>query len=280
MNLLSRHAGSKLSAYAEGQLPARHTRRIGKHLSECVRCSAELDEINFAIRIAKNLPLTHAPDSLWPAVHDARPHAKPVRYWKPAAAIALLLALSAAPVWYFGYRQQLHSRYADRAPTALERIAIEQHVRSIQGSYAWELRTSDVRKLKTWVHAKTGLSASIPDRRTAEDLRLTGASLIRVGANTAAEIGYVVNAQPVTLLTARLSDLSDPPREGRMSKDVAYRYDRDHGFKILTWGSSGQAYVMVSTLPGFGQQGCFLCHTQEARRDLIRRMSPQTAASP
>jgi hypothetical protein len=41
---------------------------------------------------------------------------------------------------------------------------------------------------------------------------------------------------------------------------------------VLTWGSDGQAYAMVSDLPDNGREGCFACHTDPRRRDLIRAM--------
>jgi hypothetical protein len=85
-------------------------------------------------------------------------------------------------------------------------------------------------------------------------------------------IGYEIDRRPVTLVTARLSDLSDPPPEWRASKHVIYRHLAAGGRKLLVWGSDGQAYALISDLPGYGQEACFLCHTSPDRRTLIRSM--------
>jgi hypothetical protein len=153
---------------------------------------------------------------------------------------------------------------------------MEEHNRRVGGLARWEIETTEIPQLRSWVHAESGLSASIPEERPVEDaqqLRLVGAKVIEVGGTRAAVIGYAMDSQPVTLATARLEDLREAPQQHRFSKEIAYRYDADHGTKVLTWGADGQAYVMVSSLAGFGQQGCFLCHTAPERRSLIRNMN-------
>jgi hypothetical protein len=74
---------------------------------------------------------------------------------------------------------------------------------------------------------------------------------------------------PITLATARIEDLRDPPGEGLFSKNVSYRLDAAHGYRVLTWGVGRNAYVMVSGRVDL--KGCYLCHTAPERRRLIDR---------
>jgi hypothetical protein len=96
---------------------------------------------------------------------------------------------------------------------------------------------------------------------------VVGARIARVGDATAAVIGYEMDSEPVTLATARLADLRDPPAEGVFSKNVSYRIDSAHGYRVMTWGVGRHAYVMVSG--GGDLKGCYLCHTTPERRRLI-----------
>jgi hypothetical protein len=69
-------------------------------------------------------------------------------------------------------------------------------------------------------------------------------------------------------------DLHERLSAGFLSKDIVYRA-AEGGLKTFTWEASGQAYVMVSALPHFGERGCILCHTQPQRRALIGNMTPR-----
>ncbi|MCI0352613.1 MAG: hypothetical protein L0Z53_24600, partial [Acidobacteriales bacterium] len=99
-----------------------------------------------------------------------------------------------------------------------------------------------------------------------------GVKLVDAAGARAAVIGYQVDGRPVTLLTARVRDLHQELGEGFLSKAIIYRGGE---IKTFTWEASGQAYVMVSGLPHFGERGCILCHTQPERRKLIGNMEPR-----
>jgi anti-sigma factor RsiW len=289
LNLFGNHVGRTLSAYAQGQLAPERAAQVAEHLSLCRKCRVEMQEISFGIRLAENLPIATAPDSVWIAVQDAISRPAPGAVdktvgrrwrWELASATSAALLIAILFGWYFGFRERLRLTRARSAPTDFEVVAIEEHARRTLGAPRWELATTDIRTLRTWVYSRTMLNASIPEQRPAEDveqLGVVGAKVVQVAGKITAEIGYEVNGQPVTLMTARLKDLHDPPQETRFSKSVAYRVDSSHGYRLLTWGSDGPAYVMVSNLPGFGQQGCFLCHTAPERRKLIRKMQPATS---
>jgi anti-sigma factor RsiW len=271
-----RHVVRELTAYRQNELPPLRAKRVGEHLAGCVACRRELDEISFGIRLAEKLPAAEAPDSVWVSVRDAldrpsRPRFLPRRILVGSIVVAALFAAGLA--WYFALREPLRVTETAGPVSRLEAVAIEEHLRRIQGRIDWQIRTADLARLRRWVGESSGLSADeIPIERPAEDagrLRIVGARIARVDGATAAVIGYEMDSEPVTLATARLGDLRDAPHVAPFSKDVRYRLDRVHGYKVVTWGVSHKAYAMVSRLPGYGQTGCFLCHTAPERRRLI-----------
>lgn len=274
--MFRRHVVRELTAYRQNELPPLRAKRVGEHLAGCAACRRELDEISFGIRLAQKLPAAEAPDSVWVSVRDAldrpsRPRFLPRAVLVGATVTATLVAAGLA--WYFALREPLRVTETAGPVSRLEAVAIEEHLRRIQGRIDWQIRTADLARLRRWVGESSGLSADeIPIERPAEDagrLRIVGARLARVDGATAAVIGYEMDSEPVTLATARLGDLRDAPHVAPFSKDVRYRLDRAHGYKVVTWGVSHKAYAMVSRLPGYGQTGCFLCHTAPERRRLI-----------
>jgi hypothetical protein len=278
-----------LSVYLANQLPPREAASIEEHLAACADCRKKLEEVELGMRLARKIPLVSAPDALWISIGkalDAPAPAGRARFGRALSwglrlvAVAVLL-VGFASVWYWGFRERLHLSLSAAAPSALELAALGEHRDRVRGATNWEVEDPGIPAIRNWVEATTGLSATIPSARPSEDrqwLRMVGARTIRIDSAAAVEIGYEVRAQPVTLLTARLEDLQDPPRDARFFKDVWYR--RENGYGVLTWGSDGQAYVMISSLPAYGQQGCFLCHTTPERRRLISDMSPLRASTP
>lgn len=277
--MFRRHAIRWLSAYRDGELGPEKARSVSDHLERCPLCRAAFEEVAFGSRLAEKLPLVEAPDSLWLEVERGlarRPReAGRARRWPRVAAALTAVAIVAGAAWYAFLRQPLHVVRAAGDPSDFERATVEEHTRLVSGREAWELRTSGIGELRSWVKAASAMTADeIPIERPAEDarrLRIVGAKLARVGGATAAVIGYEMDSEAVTLATARLKDLHDPPPVGRFSKDIAYRFDALRGVHVLTWGVGHQAYVMVSRLPNHGQAGCFLCHTTRERRELIAR---------
>ena len=271
------HVSRDLSAYCQNELPTERAARVAAHLRGCAACRAELEEISFGIRLAERLPVAPAPDGIWSSVADALPSGSTTigtrrfRGWGLAAAAVALVAVVAGAAWYVILRQPLDLHPAAARPSEFELATIAAHERRVPAETGWDLQTSDIARIRSWVKASSDLTADdIPIRRPPEDaghLRVVGARLARVGGATAAVIGYEMDEQPVTLATARIAELPDPPPEGLFSKNVSYRVDSAHGYRVFTWGVGRHAYVMVS---GRGDlKGCYLCHTTPERRRLI-----------
>jgi ferric-dicitrate binding protein FerR (iron transport regulator) len=90
---MTRHIAEQLSAYCDGELAEAERRFVEAHLRECSECSRSYEEVRLGARLASQLSLSQAPDSLWNDLH--KPAAvRPSRRWifVAAAASAAVLA--------------------------------------------------------------------------------------------------------------------------------------------------------------------------------------------
>ena len=69
--MFSRHVSSLTSAYYHDELPPGQSRRVAEHLIHCLRCRAECEEVRFGAKLAAQLPVIPAPDSLWLEIEAA-----------------------------------------------------------------------------------------------------------------------------------------------------------------------------------------------------------------
>lgn len=288
--MFERHVSAKLSAYLHGQLAPDEASRVSEHLAHCQECQQEFAEITAGAELAGDLGSASAPDALWSSIQRSlqeAPAASPGQsfgwVWPkwPRVAVAvtavLLVTAGAAIAWYFEIRQPLEVTVAAAAPSEFESAAMRAYESQIKQDWQWDFVTQDPKQLRDWLRLASGLHANLPDARPPEDagrLKLVGVKLIEAGGARAAVIGYQVDSQPVTLVTARVRDLHQKIGEGFLSKAIVYRGTQGD-LKTFTWEASGQAYVMVSELPHFGERGCILCHTTPERRALISNMTPQ-----
>ncbi|MGH9532060.1 MAG: anti-sigma factor family protein [Terriglobales bacterium] len=285
-----RHSGDRLSAYCQGELPAAEARQLGQHLESCENCRQEYEEIRLGIALAENLAAVPAPTALWAGIERVLDKKGPavspfgVTGWltrRAAFAAAAIVLLMATLVWYTQLRAPVRLIVAAADPSSLERAALEQHRALNSGSERLEYVSTTPGDLRRWIRQQSGLSAGLANLQGTPDaarFQPVGARIIRVNGVQAAVVAYLVDANHVTIVTARLSDLKDAPGVGWFSKNVSYRDLPAQDLKVLTWGSGGQAYVMVSGLAGFGQQSCFICHADEEHRQKIRNAKPERSS--
>lgn len=69
--MFARHVSSLTSAYCHDELSPAQSRRVAEHLIGCQRCRGEFEEVRFGARLAAQLPLIDAPDSLWRGIEIA-----------------------------------------------------------------------------------------------------------------------------------------------------------------------------------------------------------------
>jgi len=69
--MFAKHVSSLTSAYCHDELSPEQSRRVAEHLIGCQRCRGEFEEVRFGARLAAQLPLIEAPDSLWRGIEIA-----------------------------------------------------------------------------------------------------------------------------------------------------------------------------------------------------------------
>lgn len=90
--MFAKHVSSLTSAYCHEELSPARSRRVAEHLISCQRCRGEFEEIRFGARLAAQLPLIEAPDSLWHGIGIALDRkGSPALSRKPAGVIPFLM---------------------------------------------------------------------------------------------------------------------------------------------------------------------------------------------
>ena len=103
------HVDRMIPEYCDGRLSAEDAARVEGHLERCAACRCAAEDFRFASALLTRLPVTKAPDSLWPGILaglDARDKKseKDSRSVFPARRLALaactVLMIGVATYWY------------------------------------------------------------------------------------------------------------------------------------------------------------------------------------
>ena len=104
MAFFSRHVVGSLARYSDGELDAGERQRVDAHLGSCAQCRAALDEIQFSVRLVRQLSTVSTPSSVWNGIDSAL--SEPGRSFQGrlamrwAFACALILAVGGAGYWW------------------------------------------------------------------------------------------------------------------------------------------------------------------------------------
>lgn len=270
----------ELLAHCEGV--AAEAGPFDAHLRSCPACRARAEEISAGVATMRSLPETRLPGGssirILDAVRaaEARPHAATAglhRRWMPAAVLAVLV-LTVLLVFWRSRSGVIELSRENGAPSSLEQAASQYHALRADGALNYDALLSSPAEIRRWAREEVGVSAAVALNRPPEDhdrFRLTGVKSVTVNGASAALVAFEIDSHPVTLVTMSSSSAADPPRAALFSKHVYYR--KRGATRWLTWNTSGQVYTLVSELPGYGQESCFLCHTAPEFRDRIRAMA-------
>ena len=111
--MFSKHVTKDISAYCHGELSPEESRQFAEHIISCVKCRTKYEEIKLGIKLAEQLPLLTAPDSLWEDLDKAlgRETETPARVvslrstssWRVQAAVAaaFVVVLGIGFVWFY-----------------------------------------------------------------------------------------------------------------------------------------------------------------------------------
>jgi hypothetical protein len=66
--MFSSHVTEHLSSYFHGELSDSESRRVAEHLIGCAACRAEYEEVKFGVKLAEQLPIVSAPETIWSGI--------------------------------------------------------------------------------------------------------------------------------------------------------------------------------------------------------------------
>lgn len=102
--MFNRHIERSLARYCDGELDAGERQRVDAHLASCAQCRAALDEIQFSMRLVRQLSTVSAPSSVWNGIDSALSEpgrgnqGRSAMRW--AFACVLVLAAGASAYWW------------------------------------------------------------------------------------------------------------------------------------------------------------------------------------
>ena len=155
--MFTAHVTRKFSAFLHQELSPEENRRIAEHLIGCSRCRVEFEEVKFGMRLAEQLPITPAPQSLWSEI-DAALSKQSTTYvvthprWRPQTAFAI-----AASIIVLGLAGALLIRSISNTQTswAVARLQGTPRIGSIAIGEAGKLRVGQ------WLETDAGSRAQI-----------------------------------------------------------------------------------------------------------------------
>jgi hypothetical protein len=182
-------------------------------------------------------PRFPAPPDTWTAI-ERRLEAAPRR---PRGLVFSVLAAAAAVLIALGVRRAATPRPAPAQPRLVQ-AALRIHRERLAGAFGFDLCDGSAERVRQWVCAESGLDAP-PPPSPAGGADECAAIVAAAGAPTAV-LAWERASGPVTVLTARVSDLGIESRRG-WTAGKTFR-DPKSGITLLAWRRSDQAFVLAS----------------------------------
>src|SRR5262249_23733613 len=194
--------------------------------------------------------------------------------WVAALVAVGLIAVLGSTFWYKKLRNPIRIESVSRKATKLEAFALDLLKQQKHGQPEGDFRSDDPETLSEWASNAAGLELDLADQPPADSqkYKLQGGKIWTTPSGPIAVVFFSVDQVPVTLLTVHVDALEkgEAPSEGILRKRILYRLDSSSGINLLSWTRGKQTYVFASELPNLGRAACFVCHTNERRRELIR----------
>ena len=267
--------------YLDNELSGGERDKLRSHLKGCADCRALLQkEQELSRLLSRSRPLYAAPTTLRARVsaeisQHAEQSREPIRFyeaappvvwpmlrsvrrftsWKVLAPVALALALCLILVPEI-VRQVRAADYVETAVVA--------HRSYLSGNLPLEIRSDSARVVTAWVAGKVPFHFCLPAAQSVPDskaiYRLTGARLLKYKQGVAAMIAYETPRDKITLLVASSQSAVVAGGDELHFGPLAFHYDNEGGFEVITWSNHGLSYALVSNLSGSPRQSCLVCH--------------------
>jgi anti-sigma factor RsiW len=232
-------AGSLLSARVDRELAPDDDAALELHLRDCAACDARLSALqSLRSAVAARATRHRAPAGLAERIDDALADAAPApviaprvsRFWQGLGVGAATATVAALAVGIGIFAGQ---------PSPDERIATEvaaNHVRSLMGSHAVEVASSDQHTVKPWFNGKLDYAVPVLDFTT-EGFPLVGGRLDYLDGRPVAALVYRHRLHTINVFAL-------PAKDGAGSS--APRVLTRQGFAVERWSQGGMDFWAVS----------------------------------
>ncbi len=181
-------------------------------------------------------PRFPAPPDTWEAIE--RRLETPLR--RPRGIAFPVLAAAAAVLLAFGIRRAASPRSTPAAPRLVQ-AALRIHRERLAGAFGFDLCDASAERIRQWVCAESGLEAPPPSSAGGAD---ECAAIVAAAGAPTAVLAWERASGPVTVITARVSDLGIDSRRGWIAGKTFH--DPKSGITLLAWSRSDQAFVLAS----------------------------------
>lgn len=248
-----------INLYLDGELEGEELKQFKQHINECSECAKLLkqqrdfiDSIR-ALKYEINTELGDFKQSLAKQIENFKPKKKE-RY-------PLLVLLASA---FILIGAVLFLLYSNLSRVDLTEIAIENHVRQVQGQLPLEIETSSETEISNWFHGKLKFNFRLPryPDPSNQPYKIKGARLVALNNDYAALVSYEMDNQPMTLLVAPSKSAIPHGKRKVKFKDIDFYLDSKNGYNILSWTDKGLTYALVFDFENFDwKRPCIVCHS-------------------
>ncbi|MCS7229917.1 MAG: zf-HC2 domain-containing protein [Candidatus Kryptonium sp.] len=252
-----------INLYLDGELAGDELELFKQHIKECPDCTKILkqqrDFID-SIRALKDEVKIQSKDfktELTKQIERFKPERrKTIKYIAFAGIIAILLIITISFIYF-------HSERTD-----FVKIAVENHMRQVNGQLPLEVVSSSETEISNWFNGKLKFNFRLPryPDPSNQPYRIKGARLVALNNDYAALVSYEMDNRPMTLFVAPSKSATPYGKRKVNFKEIDFYLDTRDGFNILSWTDKGLTYALVFDFENFDwKKPCIVCHSQETK---------------
>lgn len=253
-----------INLYLDGELAGDELEQFKQHIKECVECAKILkQQRDFvdSIRILKNemrLDFGNFKTELVKQIEKFQSKRSKI-FTQLSLVLVIVAFLTTAILAIYFYSQRVD----------LVEIAVENHIRQINGQLPLEIETSSEVEISNWFDKKLKFNFRLPryPDPSNQPYRIKGARLVALNNDYAALVSYEMDGRPMTLLVAPSKSASPHGKRKVNFKDINFYLDSKDGFNLLSWTDKGLTYALVFDFENFDwKKPCIVCHNQGEKR--------------
>ncbi len=249
-----------INLYLDGELAGDELEQLKQYIKECEECAKILkQQRDFvdSIRVLKdemNIDFTDFKAELVKQIEKFKPERKKI-FIQLSLISAVAIFLVGVLLFIYFYSQRID----------LAEIAVENHIRQINGQLPLEIETSSEIEISNWFDKKLKFNFRLPryPDPSNQPYRIKGARLVALNNDYAALVSYEMDGRPMTLLVAPPKSAIPHGKRKVNFKDINFYLDSRDGFNILSWTDRGLTYALVFDFENFDwKKPCIVCHSQ------------------